>query len=96
MQIYPYLAPCSKPKSKWMKHINIKPDALNLIEKVGNSLECIVTDNILNRTQIAQALNNSQLMGFLERQKTQSKMAAHRVGKDLHQAYIYLYTHTYV
>ena len=36
MKIDPYLSPCTKLKSKWIKDLNIKPDTLNLIEeKVG-------------------------------------------------------------
>ena len=58
MQIDPYLSPCTKLKSKWIKDLNIKLNMLNLIkEKVGNSLECIGTgDNFLYRTPVAQAL----------------------------------------
>jgi hypothetical protein len=56
--IYPYLSPCTKLKSKWIKDINIKLDTLNFIEEeVGNSLECInAGDNFLNRIPMAQAL----------------------------------------
>ena len=52
----PYLSPCTKLKSKWIKDFNIKPDILNLLEeKVGKSLEVIGTgENFLNRTTIAQ------------------------------------------
>lgn len=52
MQIDPYLTPCTKLKSKWMKDLNINPDTLDLIEKkVGNNPKCIGTgDNFLNRT----------------------------------------------
>ena len=40
MKIDPYLSPCTKLKSKWIKDINIKPDTLNLIEeKIGKSLK---------------------------------------------------------
>jgi hypothetical protein len=55
MQIDPYLSPCTKLKSKWIKHLNIKPDMLNLIgEKEENSLECIGTgEKFLNRTPMA-------------------------------------------
>jgi hypothetical protein len=51
MKIDPYLAPCTKVKSKWIKNLNIKPDTLNLIEKkMGKSLELIGTGrNFLNR-----------------------------------------------
>ena len=57
MQIGPYLSPCTKPKFKCVKDLNIKPETLNLIEeKVRNSLELVGTrDNMLNRTTIAQA-----------------------------------------
>ena len=49
MKIEPYLSPCTKLKSKWIKDLNIKPDTLNLIEKVGKSLELIGTGgNFLN------------------------------------------------
>jgi hypothetical protein len=53
-----HLLPCTKPKSKWIKDLNIKPDTLNQIEdKVGESLEFTVTGGIfLIRTLIAQIL----------------------------------------
>jgi hypothetical protein len=42
MKIEPYLSPCTKLKSKWIKDLSIKPGTLNLIEeKVGKSLELI-------------------------------------------------------
>jgi hypothetical protein len=44
MKIDPYLSPCTKLKSKWIKDLNIKPDSLNIIEeKVGKSCELIGT-----------------------------------------------------
>jgi hypothetical protein len=47
MKIDPYLSPCTKLKSKWIKDVNIKPDTLNLIEeKVGKCLELIGTGGI--------------------------------------------------
>jgi hypothetical protein len=51
MQIDPYLSVCTKPKSKWIKALNIKQGTLNIIkEKVVNSLELIGTgDKFLNR-----------------------------------------------
>ena len=53
MQIDPYLSPCTKLKSKWIKILNIKPDTLSLIEeKVRNILEHMDTgDDFLNKTQ---------------------------------------------
>jgi hypothetical protein len=58
MKIDPYLSPCTKLKSKWIKNLNIISDTLNLIEeKVGNSLEFIGTGgNFLNRTPMTHAL----------------------------------------
>jgi hypothetical protein len=58
MEIDPYLSPCTKLKSKWIKDFNIKPDKMNQIEKkVGNCLECIGTKgNFLNRTPTSQVL----------------------------------------
>jgi hypothetical protein len=49
-----------KVSSKWIKGINIKPDALNLIEeKVGKSLECTGTEDFPTRTAAAQALRET-------------------------------------
>ena len=58
MKIDPYLSPCTKLMSKWIKDLNIKPDTLNLIEeKVGSTLEYIGTGNhFLNITPGAQTL----------------------------------------
>jgi hypothetical protein len=33
IQIDPYLSPCTKVNSKWIKDLNIKPDTWNLIEE---------------------------------------------------------------
>jgi hypothetical protein len=57
MQIDPYLSPCTQLKSKWIKDLNIKPNALKLIEeKVRSSLALIDTgDNFLSRASIVQA-----------------------------------------
>jgi hypothetical protein len=58
MLIDPYLFPCTKLMSMWIKDLNIKPDPLNLIEdKVENSLEHLGTgEHFPNRTPMAQAL----------------------------------------
>jgi hypothetical protein len=60
MQIDPFLSPCTKPKSKWIKDLHIKPDTLKIIEKeVGKSLEHMSTGEIFcNRTPIAYALRS--------------------------------------
>jgi hypothetical protein len=57
MRIDPYLSPCTKAKSKWIKELHIKPETLKLVEeKVGKSLEDMGTgEKILNRTAMACA-----------------------------------------
>ena len=57
IKIDPYLSPCTKLKSKWMKDLNIKPDTLKLTnKKMEHNLELTGTgDNFLNRTPVAQA-----------------------------------------
>jgi hypothetical protein len=45
MQINPFLSPCTKFKTKWIKGLHIKPEILKLIEeKVGKSLKDIGTE----------------------------------------------------
>jgi hypothetical protein len=65
MKIDPYLSPCTKLKSKWIKGLNIKPDTLNQIEeKVGKSLELIGTGgSFLNRTPVTHALRSKIING---------------------------------
>ena len=47
MQIDPFLSPCTKLKSKWIKELHIKPDMLKLIEeKVGKSLKDMGTGQV--------------------------------------------------
>jgi hypothetical protein len=60
MQIDPFLSPCTKLKSKWIKDFHIKPDTLRLIEmKVGKSLDHMGTGkNFLNRTPMAYSLRS--------------------------------------
>ena len=44
VKINPFLSPCTKLKSKWIKEFHIKPETVKLIEeKVGKSLEDIGT-----------------------------------------------------
>ena len=61
MQIDPFLSPCTKLKSKWIKDLHIKPDTLNLIEeKVGKGIQHVRTGEIfLNRTPMAYALRST-------------------------------------
>ena len=60
MQIDPFLSPCTKLKSKWIKDLHIKPDTLKLIEeKVEKSLIYMGTgENFLNRTPMTYALRS--------------------------------------
>ena len=45
--IDPFLSPCRKLKSKWIKDLHIKPETLNLIEeKVGESIKHMGTGEI--------------------------------------------------
>jgi hypothetical protein len=98
MQIDPYLSPCTKLKSKWIKDLNIKPDILNLIEeKVEDSLAHIGTkDNFFNRTSIAQALRLTiqwdlmKLKSICKAKDTSNmdKETAYRIGKDFYQFHI--------
>ncbi|KAL6084730.1 hypothetical protein STEG23_016468 [Scotinomys teguina] len=59
LQTDPYLSPCTKLKSKWIKDLNINPVSLNLIEeKVGSTIEHIGTgDHFLNITPTTQKLS---------------------------------------
>ena len=60
IKIDPYLSPCRKHKSKWIKDLKIKSVTLNIIEEtVGNTLEPIGTGNhFLNITPAAQTLRH--------------------------------------
>ena len=57
MQIDPFLSPCTKVKSKWIKELYIKPEIVKLIEeKMGKSLEDMGTGG--NRTAMACAVRS--------------------------------------
>ena len=60
MQIDPFLTPCTKLKSKWIKDLHIKLETLKLIEKnEGKSFKDMGTGEIFqNRTPIAYALRS--------------------------------------
>jgi hypothetical protein len=60
MRIDPFLSPCTKLKSKWIKEVHIKPETLKLIEeKVGESLEDMGTvEKFVNRTAMACAVRS--------------------------------------
>ena len=82
MKIEPYLSPCTKLKSKWIKDLNIKPATLNLTEeKMGSILEHIDTEgHFLNITPAAQTLKETinkwdllKLKSFCEAKNTVNK-----------------------
>ena len=60
MRIDPFLCPCTKLKSKWIKDFHIKPETLKLIEeKVEESLKDMGTgEKFLNRTAMACAVRS--------------------------------------
>jgi hypothetical protein len=60
MPIDPFLSPCTKVKSNWIKDFHIKLETLKLKEeKVGKSLEDMGTgEKILNRAAIACAVRS--------------------------------------
>jgi hypothetical protein len=60
LQIYRFLSPCTKLKSKWIKDLHIKSDTLKVTEeKLGKILEHMGTgETFLNRTQIACAVRS--------------------------------------
>jgi hypothetical protein len=60
MQIGPFLSPCTKLKSKWIKDLYIRPETPKLIEgKVGKSLEDMGTgEKFLNRTAMTCAVRS--------------------------------------
>jgi hypothetical protein len=60
MRIDPFLSPCTKVKSKWIKELHIKPETLKFIEeKVGKSLKDMGTGGkFLNRRAMACAVRS--------------------------------------
>ena len=58
MRIDPFLSPCTKVKSKWIKELQMKPETVKLIkEKLGKNLEDMDTGGkFLNRTAMACAV----------------------------------------
>jgi hypothetical protein len=56
LKLDPCLSPCTSINSKWIKHLNIRPETLKLLkEGAGNTLELIdIVKDFLNRTPAAQ------------------------------------------
>ena len=94
MRIDPFLSPCTKLKSKWIKELHIKPETLKLIEeKVGKILEYMGTGGkFLNRTAMACAVRSRidkwdlMKLQFLQgkRHHQEDKNTTNRLGKDLY------------
>jgi hypothetical protein len=60
MRIGPFLSPCTKLKSKWIKVLHVKLETLKRIEeKVGKSLKDMsIGGKFLNRTAVARAVRS--------------------------------------
>ena len=67
MQVYPFLSPCTKLNSKWIKDLNLRPYTIKMIEKkMGNNLELIgIGKDFLNKTSIAQELRITIMNGLV-------------------------------
>jgi hypothetical protein len=88
MCIDPFLSPCSKLKSKWIKKLHTKPETLRLIEeKMGKSLEDMGTGEkkFLNRTAMAYAVKSRvdkwdliKLQSFFRAKDTVNKTKGHQ------------------
>jgi hypothetical protein len=60
MRIDPFLSPCSKVKTKWIKELHIKPETVKITEeKVGKSFKDMASgEKFLNRTIMACAVTS--------------------------------------
>ena len=58
MKLNPYLSPCTKLNSQWIKDLEIRPETLHLTEeKVGPNLQLVgLGSDFLNKTPIAQEI----------------------------------------
>jgi hypothetical protein len=64
MLIDPFLSPCTKLRSKWIKELHRKPETLKLIEeKVGKSLEDMGTGKkfLNNNNGLCCKIQNQQM-----------------------------------
>jgi hypothetical protein len=61
LKLDPCLSPCTIINSKWINHLNIRPETLKLVEeRSGNTLEVIGIGKVfLNRTPAAQQLRET-------------------------------------
>jgi hypothetical protein len=91
MRIDPFLSPCTKLNSKWIKDLHIRPETLKLIEeKVGKSLKDMGTgEKFLNRTAMACTIRSRiekwdliKLQSFCKAKDTVNKTKGHQqIGK---------------
>jgi hypothetical protein len=58
MRIDPFLSPCTKVKSKWVKELHIKPGTVKLIEEKLIDRETYRGGKFLNRTAMACAVRS--------------------------------------
>ena len=86
----PYLSPCTKINSQWIKDLEIRPETLHLIEeKVGPNLQHVgLGSDFLNGTPIAQEIkariNNwdrFKLNSFLSAKETISNAESLQSGR---------------
>jgi hypothetical protein len=58
LKVDPFLSPCRRINSKWIKHLNKRPETLKLVqERSRSTLEAIgIGNDFLSRTQVAQQL----------------------------------------
>ena len=107
MNINPYLSPCTKLKSKWIKDLKIKPIILNFIEERKKStLECFSTGApFLNITPVAQtqraAINKWDLLklrSFCKAKDTDNKTKRQPTEWEkifaCSQGYVFYYVHS--
>jgi hypothetical protein len=63
MQIDPFLYPCKKHMSKWIKYLQIKPNTLYLIKEKGENFEHGHRGNFLNKIPMVYGLNQESTNG---------------------------------
>ena len=95
MKLNPYLSPCTKLKSKWIKDLGIRPKTLHQIEeKVGLNLHHVgLAPDFFNKTPIVQEIKarinkwgRFKLKSFFSAQETINnvkRQPTYRVGENL-------------
>jgi hypothetical protein len=97
MRIDPFLSPCTKVKSKWIKEFYIKLETLKLTEeKVGKCLKDMGTgQKFLNRIAMACAVRSRiDKWDLIKKSKASVRQITlsirqngnQQIGKDLHQS----------